>query len=366
MKIRIMTFHTPKNYGAVLQAYALQTYLKSICDDVKVIDYNTPALKKAYPLINKPSSIKEAILSIISILHLPRIIKKYGGFESFLKQYFDLTERYTSTEKLYCNPPDCDILITGSDQVFNTNRRMEERKAFYLDFGREGTKVVSYAASFGISNISRDNQHEILSYLNKFDSLSVREASGVGIIKTLSGKDAIEVLDPVFLLDNKMWLTVCEEYKSIPKKYLLYYRLLNTINGDRIAEEIAKKLGLEIVVITDSVQKKVNSRYILRDVGPDQFLGLYANSSFVVTNSFHGTAFSIIFKKQFFNCDENKGTQDRPANLLKKLGLEDRMQPTSVDELLSEKIDYEKVYERLKDYIVRSKDFLKTVTGNNI
>lgn len=365
MKIRMMTFHTPKNYGAVLQAYALQTYLKGFCDDVKIVDYNTPKLQKRYPLVSKPSSLKEFLLTVISLFYLPKKINKYRCFDNFAKQHLDLTERYRSTEELYNNPPDCDLLITGSDQVFNPNRCSAERQAFYLNFGGKDIKKVSYAASFGVPSIPKEKQQEISLYMEKLDALSVREERGVDIIKLISGKNAIEVLDPVFLLNSASWEDICEEYGALPKRYLLYYRLLNANNGDPVVKELANRLGLEIVVITDNVRKKVDSRYILRDVGPSQFLWLYSNASFVVTNAFHGTAFSIVFKKQFVFCDENQRTQERSANLLKKLGLEGRMLPRTIKDLLFDKIDYEMVYVKLNAYIDSSKEYLQSVINNS-
>lgn len=361
MRIRLMTFHTPKNYGAVLQAYALQSYLKGICDDVKIIDYDTPELRKKYPLLSKITSLKGAVLSVISLLYLPPKISKYKSFSNFVNRYLDLTSRYNSTYELYKNPPECELLITGSDQVFNPNRSLTERQAFYLDFAPKRTKIASYAASFGVNSMPEDKQEEIAEYLNKFDYISTREFSGIRIIESISEKSAIEVLDPVFLLNSKEWYSVSEEYRGLPEKFLLYYRLLDSPNGDRVVEKIAQRLGMEIIVLTDSLRSKVKTKYVPRDVGPDEFIWLYRKSAFVVTNAFHGTAFSIVFNKQFIFCDENPRTQERSANLLNKLNLKSRMLPGDIEELLSEKIDYELVNTKLQDYIDKSKDYLKTV-----
>ena len=364
MIIRLMTFHTPKNYGAVLQAYALQTYLKKKCDNVKFIDYNTETLRGYYPLVQKPKSIKGVAVTGLSLLYLPAKIKKYKKFDNFVSNNLDLTEQYESTETLYKNPPKCDLMITGSDQVFNPNRILPERQAFYLDFANKHTTIASYAASFGVSSISKETQAEIAKYLKRFHYLSVRETDGIEIIRQLTGQEAIEVVDPTFLLNKEEWQAIGVLHRNLPSKYFLYYKILSTLNGDRVVEELSQKLGYDLVVITDKVPSKVKAKYVIRDVGPSQFIHLYANASFVATDAFHGTAFSIIFKKQFVFCDENQNTKQRSANLLRQLNLQDRMLPNDVDTIVSTKIDYDAVDSILKGKVELSKKYLNALLNN--
>lgn len=122
MKIRMITFHTPKNYGAVLQAFSLMRYLKNFTDDVQIIDYNTPHLRSLYPLIDRPGSIKGVIKTCILLPTFPKKKNKFIRFDEFLKEKLELTERFETTAELYRHPWDADIFVTGSDQVFNPGR----------------------------------------------------------------------------------------------------------------------------------------------------------------------------------------------------------------------------------------------------
>lgn len=357
MKIRIMTFHTPKNYGAILQAYALQTYINSLCDDVKIIDYKTPELINKYPLLLKPTTLKELVLTIIALFQLPKKIAKHNGFEKFIQKHINLTKNYSSTQSLYDNPPKADILITGSDQVFNPNRIIEERKAYYLDFADSNSKIASYAASFGVETIPESKCDEIAQYLNKFDYISVREAYGIDVIKKLVNKDVTEVLDPVFLINESMWNSILEHYNGIPDQYLLYYRLLDNKNADEAVKLMSDKLNLPIVVITDKIINNVKTKYVLRDANPSQFLWLFANAAFIASSSFHGVAFSIIYKKPFMACYNNDRFKLRTENLLNNLQLQNRFFDNNIDSL-SSPINYNNTFAILNDLINKSKSYI--------
>lgn len=319
MKIRMITFHTPKNYGAVLQAFSLMSHLKNYSDDVKVIDFNTPHLRSIYPLTQKPRSAKQLVKFVMELRHYGKKKRKFKKFEDYVKTKLDLTERYESFEALSSDPPKADHYFTGSDQVFNPNRIPEERKAFYLSFGADDVKRVSYAGSFGVATIPDDKKQEVLSYLQRFDSISVREESGVEIVKGTVGREAAEVLDPVFLNDGEFWRKQAKPYKLDIDKYLFYYRLMSSPESDAAARRIAEEKGLKLVVMTDGLLKWKADR-VLRDVGPDEFLYLMDNAEFVATDSFHGVAFSLILQKQFAFTDCNPKLAERALNLLKKAG----------------------------------------------
>ena len=338
MKIRLMTFHTPKNYGAVLQAYSLMSYLNKFSDDVKIIDYNTPELRAKYPIIPKSKNFKQFAAKMIM---LPLYIcKKLSALTS--------------------SRIEADTVITGSDQVFNPTRISDERKAFYLDFVPNGIKRVSYAASFGVKSIPDEKYDEIANYLKKFDLISVRESAGIDIVKDLSGKKATEVLDPVFLNDKIFWSNTAKPYKKKFENYLFYYRLMNSADSDRTARKIAKEKNLRLVVMTDGLLKWKADK-VLRDVGPDEFLYLTQFADYVVTDSFHGVAFSLIFEKQFAFSDINPATNERGLNLLKNAGI-DRIAFCSAPEFSTE-LNYSKINARLSALIIKSQNFLEKALG---
>ena len=161
------------------------SYLKNYSDDVKIIDYNTPALRAKYPLKPKSKSIKQLIYNLLMYSAYSQKKKKYEKFDAFVSNKLSLTKRYESLEDLISEPPEADAVFTGSDQVFNPSRIEEERKVFYLYFLPSSTKI-AYAASFGVKSIPTDRQAEITHYLEKIDSISVRESSGIDIVKELS------------------------------------------------------------------------------------------------------------------------------------------------------------------------------------
>lgn len=362
MKIRLMTFHTPKNYGAVLQAFSLMSYLKKFSSDVKVIDYNTPNLRAKYPLKTKVRGIKQFIYWLLTRHTYNSQKRKFEKFDLFVKEKLSLTERYESFSELKNNPPSADIVFTGSDQVFNPSRIEEERKAFYLDFVPNGVKKIAYAASFGVSEIPNDKTEEITEYLKSFNRVAVRENSGVRIMEKLGFNDSAEVLDPVFLNDAEFWRKNAKPYYKRPEDYVFYYRLMNSKESDGAAFNLAREKGLKLVVMTDGLLKK-RADTVLRDVGPEEFLFLLDNAKYVVTDSFHGVAFSLIFKKQFILSDANALTNDRALNLMRMFGIEKQAYAPTYDP--EKELDYNEIELKIASYIEFSKKYIANAVGVN-
>ena len=354
-KVRIITFHTPKNYGAVLQAFSLMCYLNNLSEDVKVIDYNTPHLRSIYPIKVKYPGIKGKIKMILELTTYHGKKLKYTRFDDFVSENFILTNRFESTADLYNNAPDGDLFITGSDQVFNPNRIADERKVFYLDFVPSSAKRISYAASFGCDTIREEEKNEINHYLLQFYKISVREPSGLKIVKELSKQEATIVLDPVFLNDIKFWNAYVEKVDGIKGDYLLYYRLMSNRERDKNVLHIAKDRKIKIVAIVDGLCFLPGVK-ILRDVGPEEFLWLFKNASFVATDSFHGVAFSLIFEKQFVFLDKNEHTNERGLSLLKTAGIINKAYISNYKNEID--ISYDDVNLHLKPSIELSKKFL--------
>lgn len=358
-KIRLITFHTPKNYGAVLQAFSLMKYLENFSDDVKVIDYNTPHLRSLYPIVPKFSGVRSFIRCILSMPSCPMKKNKYKKFDDFISENFNLTERFESTDKLYKYDWKDEIFVTGSDQVFNPRRIEDERRAFYLDFVPENRQRFSYAASFGCDKIPAEKNDEIKGYLSQFDIISVREVSGQKIVKEIIEKTPELVLDPVFLHDKKFW----KQYAVIPENangnYALYYRLMPNKKKDRLAKKIAEEKGVKLIVITDGFCRRFKNWIVMKNIGPKEFLGLYKNSGYVITDSFHGAAFSIIFKKNFLFIDSNSSTNGRGLNLIESAGIKDSAYVDSYN--VKNEIDYAKVFERIKPMIGSSKKYLENI-----
>ena len=358
--IRMITFHTPKNYGAVLQAYGLLTCLRKYSDDVRVIDYNTPHLRGIYPVLPKPNSVKSLVKYCLMLPHFSAIASKYRKFEDFKNNHLHLTKRFESTEELYSEKWSSDIVFfTGSDQVFNPNRIKEERKAFYLDFVSDGCKRIAYAASLGVAEIPNEKKEEIISYLTKFQHISIREASGAQLISKLINCTVPVVLDPVFLCDKQTWESIIAPYHKEYKNYVLYYKVLSNHDSEFYARKIADEKHLKLIAVTQDMLK-VKSDAVLYDVGPEELLGLIKNASFVVTDAFHGAALSIIMQKQFVFADRGR-TNNRGLELLRSVGILEN----SYCEYYNEKtyVDYNAVEAELEKMVCKSKQYIENALG---
>lgn len=353
-KIRLITFHTPKNYGAVLQAFSLISFVRQYTDDAVVIDYNTVHLRSLYRIIGKVNSLKSFLMNIYLIPTYSKKKCKYRKFDQFVYDFIPLTkERFESVHELkqFFQDSDVDLYITGSDQVFNPNRIEDERKSFYMDFVPLGKPKISYAASFGCKDISRNKINDIGKSLSGFKDISVRELSGKKLLKDLYNIDSEVVLDPVFLNERAFWEKVALTYKKCRhSNYLLFYRLMNNKGVEEKVKKFAKQKGLDLIVIADGVCNIAGAR-VLRDVGPRELLGLYKEASFIATDAFHGVAFALIFHKQFVFVDTNNKTNNRGAELMKMLNITccenwseqaEVVDYKEVDKILELKIEYSK------------------------
>ena len=214
MKICTITCHDVYNVGASLQAYALQTYLKLLGHDVKIIDYKPDYLSKHYRLdiVGNPKYDKPFLKQAYLLAKLPgrlRMLPRKKAFDSFTAKYLDLTKRYTSNEELKKEPPEADAFLAGSDQIWNPLFPNGKDPVFYLDFALHGIRA-SYAASFAVDEFPQELREVTAQYLKRFDHIAVREKSGLSVLKTLGITNAVTVLDPVFLLDRAQWGAMAE------------------------------------------------------------------------------------------------------------------------------------------------------------
>ena len=360
MRTLTITFHTAKNYGAVLQCYALQRTLKKYCDDVETIDFSTT--KMQYSILPKGKGIKGCIKKLFALKNFEAVKHKYQKFDRFVSDNIKLTRHFGSIDELRNNPPDANLIITGSDQVFNPNRRIEERQAYYLDFPCEYR--ASYSASFGNSIIPEDKKNEITEYLRQFDSIAVREKYAVDMIHQLDENANVhQTIDPVFLLDEEEWKTVEEEYQGIPQKYILCFPLRESKKVFELTEKLAKRTGLPIVAITGKSFLPIRCKYKLYDVGPQNFLWLIRNCTYFVEDSFHATAFSLIFGKQFIFADDHPKSYERGRALLDMVDLQNAYNFDTCIENIQAPYNYKEVNQRLRMAKLTSDDYLRNVTA---
>lgn len=326
MKISLLTYFYSSNNGVVMQAYATCRFLKEQGYDVEIIDlYHPGALEGKSYLFRK-------INSVIQFWRMKNFKKKF---------YPPFTKRYLSLKELQINPPKSDCYVVGSDQVWNPNISKDSLLAYFLDFGHESVKKISYASSFGIKIWTITDQrvnNRIKDLLASFIAVSVREEAGRNLCKDNFGIDAQVVLDPTMLHNNYYEITG----EIIPKREVVCYKLNKNKDFFDNINVVSKELNIPL--------RLLNNRFPIRgfkyNLPPStkQWIKKIAGAEFVVTDSFHGAAFSLIYQKQFVVILNNDGKNARLENLMMKVGLENRLFK-SVNELKNDyswkqKIDY--------------------------
>jgi len=362
-KIGIITYHSANNYGAMLQVYALQEIVKKYYKDVHIIDYRNKKVEDNYKILkfHGKNPIRLTKQLIQNLKNLPRNYRRNKKFVDFKNTYMQLSQnKYKSQIDLKQNAPDYDVYITGSDQVWSTHITGELEDAYTLNFGKDTVKRISYAASIGKSKIEEKYQKQYQTKLAKMDCISVREEIAKEELQKFMQKDMEVVLDPTLLMDTKEWDKIADQsQEKIEEEYILVYELLQDNTIKKIVEMLKEKTNLKVVSLKScSISKEdiYKDEYI---TGPIEFVSLIKHAKYVVTNSFHGTVFSLLYEKEFFAIPPQK-TGARIISLLEKLKLRKRIVTESeIEQLhLEEKIDYKKVKEILEKERQQSIKFL--------
>jgi len=362
MQIKTITCHDVYNHGASLQAYALQTYLESLGHSVEIIDYKPDYLSGHYRLwtVDNPVFDKPFIKQLYLLAKLPgRLIslKRKRLFDYFTQKYLKLSNhRYYSNEKLKEDPPKADVYIAGSDQIWNTLFQNGRDAAFYLDFAPRTSKRIAYAASFATEDIVEDYRPFVKKMLQNFDYISIRERCSLPLLCSLGREDGVAVCDPVFLLGKAQWEELLPQGQS-EERYLLVYDTESSVSFRNIALRIAKEEDLKIYNVSG-----FRIGYADKDLwasSPLDFVQLIRDAEYVVSNSFHATAFSLIFQKDFCVVNRSERINGRMKCLLNNYHIEDRLVNDYSDTLL-DSIDYYAVNLLIQKDIDNSKFFLKS------
>ncbi len=363
-KVGILSMQRIKNYGSFLQAYALKELIKNLDCSVEFVDYHVeePIIKES----NKKSIIQkglDALFCDAKLLHrFSYIIHKFK-FNKYLK--------ILNIEKKYNYNPNLDVLVIGSDEVFNIIQS-NSNVGYSLElFGKNNNakKVISYAASFGNTTLTKlrkyNKEEEIAKLLNDFSSISVRDENSKFIVENLINKKPEINLDPVLMYDfTKNGLIP----NITPKeKYIILYAYNGRITKKeaKIIKDICKKLEFKIYAIGGAqpfADKMVNGT-------PFEILAYFKNAEFIITDTFHGSIFSIINKKRFYTLvrksnGESYGNEEKLTFLLKSLGLTNRIinSPEDIKDMDNDDINYDKVFNIVEKERKKTIDYLK----NNI
>ena len=354
MKIGIFTFHCAHNFGAVLQAYALQTYLRNQGHESYIIDYRPNYLVRGYRKFSIYNWVsKNPINWFRKVVTEPFLIKdrftKWNKFNDFISKSLNLYpfEKINNDKKF-------DLFLFGSDQIWNSKLMGGEWDAVYFGKGL-GSKCCSYAASMGWDNVDEDRINIFKSLMAHLSAISVREETLCKSLNLISDQTIHWVCDPVFLLSMEDWAAKVHPIKNI-KPYVLCFNLLHSEECMKQAQIVSYNLGYELIEITGDVHHLRGNYKVLQDIGPIDFISYIASASFVVTSSFHGTAFSIIFKKSFYSIGMGDKS-GRVSSLLSIVELEHRLLNKAIDNVETmSPLDFPQ--EGLIRYVENSKSFL--------
>lgn len=376
MKVRTITCHDIYNYGAGLQAYALQSYLASLGHEVQIIDYKPDYLSRrlslttAFPFYqDKPRYLQLAYIAAkLPSRWLANRDSCKRAFDEFNAAHLNRTaKRYKTFQSLKHDPPPANAYIAGSDQIWNTTYRNGRDPAFYLRFAPKGARRIAYAASMSTREVVPEYLDFFRESVAQIEHISVRESMTVEILRELGIDHAVHVLDPVFLLEANQWETLAAP--DVPKEpYLLLYDFEGRDTITEFAKREAQRRGLKIYALNNYAKTPYADLDFYKS-GPKTFLNLIRNAEIVLGNSFHGMAFSILFGREFYAFKrENPGheqTSYRMEDLLDTCGIQGRLlSPSSLPEECDHTpIDYLQVSSLLEQKKAFSRNFLKKALG---
>lgn len=348
MTIALLTIWHVGNYGAELQAYSTIKILHELGYDVKMINIRLSDTDSL--------SLRQKIYRIVKYC-TPAHIK----FQKFWNKYIPITRRYRTLEELMRKPPKADIYIVGSDQVWNPQITKELRELFFLNFGDKNIRRISFSSSFGEDNWKHSDLNSlIINQLSQFDLITCREVSGIHILSKEFNIKGKLILDPTLLLSS------FDEFLSQNKKKedtLVYYPLSADNELSSFANSLAKRLNLKLKNINEC--KYIFGHILWNRPSIEQWVKDIARSQFVLTRSFHGLIFSIIYKRNFAVLRGRNNRTTRLINLLNLLGLQDRLYNDVIElekaEPWLEEIDYVEVYKKLQVLRKESFDIIQEV-----
>lgn len=348
MKAGVVTFHSAHNFGASLQTWALQKVLKNYKVDASVINYHPSIIDDLYDPLKDKSGLKKELARLKLRRTNPRSLIRYNNYTNFIKKSFNLLGDYSTYKELEAGNVDLDAYLVGSDQVWNNEHIGGFDPAYFLNFAKPGALKIAYAASLGKDYILPIYHDDIRESLETFTSISVREKSGKGAVKQLTKNSVSVVLDPTLLLPREDY----EEIKTVPdikEKYIFVYMMEHNPDVVTFANRVSKMTGLPII------QRRPNKLF-KNEIGtcytsaPGDFLGLIENAEYVITNSFHGTVFSIVYETPFVSM-LHSNTGSRTVDLLNTLNLESHLLYDIEDFTDFEKFEIKNV-EKLRSRII--------------
>ena len=359
-KIGLITFHNVYNYGAVIQAYALQKVIQSEGLTCEIIDFIQKRQKDYTELVSIRNGFKRfaKTMMLVPVIKERRVRK--DKFNKFINNKMDLSAcKYLNEQDILKANTIYDMLLVGSDQVWNVKKDADTSAAYFLHFADKTKECVAYAPSIGVSDY--EDLLPYKKYLAKFNKISCREKGGAEILSSLIGKDVPVVLDPTLLVDKV--LLERESEVTQQDRYIFYYSLDGfdkRQNNMDLLVAMAKKYQLELKIITPEWPFHKSIGKDIRDAGPEDFLTLIRNASIVCTNSFHGTALALKFERPLFVLENKNIKDERKRSVLEQVGAIERVisKVEDLDKFETYEMDYSSVTTKLESLRKQSGDYL--------
>jgi len=369
-KIGILTFHNAHNYGAVLQAYALKTKLNRMGHETVVLNYRNKYIGRNYKKVLHidfwkrdilPSRWGKVIREIRDVFYgLPEWQKQWQVFEDFTNEkLLDGEKKELTLEEVAAK--DIDVYVLGSDQIWARELTHGMDPAYFGQFA-PGKKKISYAASVPNGSVPENEKPYFKQYLESLSHISVREEKLAKSLRELTGREIDTVIDPTLLLEKEDYQDLLHEKPLKQRDYVFAYFVVESEVLSRLAKKAAELSGYELVELHYKKTPTINGENMVFDAGPSEFLTYIRDAKMVITNSFHGTVFSILFQKKFYSVYKENG---RIENLLGFLGLSDRHIQDESGIRLADEIDYGESEARLKEYRQKSVDFLSKALNDS-
>ncbi len=366
MKIGVITLHRVRNYGSSLQTLATQNYFEQRGCNVEIVDYY-PERYSSFGLLKRLKNKSEKFKKNPLILFCARCvisvsyIKKKIVFDSFLKRYINLTDKtYRNESELLQSSFKADAYCTGSDQVWNSHWNEGVDAPLYLSFISSDSYKFSYSSSIGNSELDSKETDAVFQYLKQYKHITVRENTGVEIIKGMGIDDVQQLLDPTLMFDAQQWSKyTSDRYKN--KKYIVTYNLHHDNRIDEYAQKLAKENNLKVYNISYNFHDIIRKGCLKWCPTVEEYLGLIRDAEFVIADSFHATAFSIIFNKKFIIIYPEQASS-RLRSILELLNIQDRGTDTipSTESMLKE-IDYVAVNKIIREEQKKTHDYINMI-----
>lgn len=365
MKTGLVTFYEIHHYGAALQAAATQRAVKEFGHQCEIVDYFVAQDNR---LFQKPTGVGSAAHDVHTALHYAPLKRRYERFEAFKSSHLHISQhRYESFAELQDAKLSYDVILSGSDQIWNP-KIFPDRHFDPVFFGTfSDCRKIAYAPSFGIPKIPEEMEEELRNYLSNFSHISTRESQGQEIVEQITGQKVPVVLDPTLLLNRQQWAEMAS--KEHPAgSYILCYCISKPGALEPYIQKVSQATGLPVVQLC-GIRRKVSpqAKQVL-DAGPGEFLSLFQNASYVLTNSFHGTVFATQFQKPFFTtvspAEMAAPERSRIFSLLERLGLANRIIGKGDTAAWDSPIDWDAVEQRLLAHRSESLRYLQAALHN--